>query len=243
MLKEQERQFAPQVYLLDCISAVVSFLFAILILMRVPEPLRLPFDKHLAALPALVMAVAFCRQFLYRRRAPWSQKTGALVLDSAVPSLCAAGIFALFVPASGLPLRVLFFALLSVLFALPVSLAGRMAFLAFVRLEQKKGKWIKHILLVGTGKQARAAASRVDGHPGWGLELVGFLTREKDEVGTIISNHKVIGLVEDLPGILGNVEVDKIYFAGDSGEEGQIDGIAALCKEAGKDFVPHAPGL
>lgn len=243
MLREQERRFTPLICFFDCISSLFSLVLAGLVSMKVAGPAHSPLNKYLFALPILAIASAFLYQFRYRHRGPWSQTAGTVMLDAAVPFLPAGAVFAVFAILLSLPPLVFFFAFVFVFFAWLISSILRMAFLAHVRFEQKKGKWIKHVLLAGTGERAREAARLLDGHPGWGLALVGFLTGEKNEVGMIISNHKVVGLVEDLPRILENTELDAVYFAGDSEEAGQIIRLARLCETLGKEFVPHVPGL
>jgi len=243
MLKEQERHFTPLIFLCDSLSIFLAFISAGSLTMNVPGTIRLFLDGRLAALPGLAVALAFLYRLLLRRRAPWSQRMVSLMLDTAFPSFLAGTIFGLCALIGGMPLEALFFSLLFIPFAWLISSAGRIVFLEYVRCKQKSGKWIKYILLAGTGERAREAARLVDGHPGWGLQLVGFLTGEKSEVGAIISNHRVVGLVEDLPRVLGNIAVDTIYFAGESDHTSQIERLAHLCEGSGKAFVPRAPGL
>jgi len=221
----------------------LAFIPAGSLTMNVPGMVHLFLDTRLAALPVLAVAFAFLYRLLPRRRPPWSRRMGSLMRDTAIPCIPAGVVFGLCAPMSGLPARVFFFSLLFALFAWLISSAFRIVFLEYVRFKQKSGKWIKYILLAGTGERAREAARLVDGHPGWGLQLVGFLTGEKGEVGAIISNHRVVGLVEDLPRIVEGGAVDTVYFTGDNDRAPEIERLAHLCERSGKDFVPHAPGL
>ena len=243
MLREQERHFSPLIYFFDCISVLLSFALAVLLGTKVTVLTHLHPNIYLAALPILSVAAAFFYQFRYRRKALWSTTANTVMLDAAVPGFLAGVIFVAFAVLCRLPLRDVFFTLLFVFFAWLFSSVHRMTFLMYLRFEQKRGKLIKYVLLAGTGERAEGAARLLDGHPGWGLQLVGFLTTEKSEVGMIISNCKVIGLVEDLPRILENTVVDTVFFAGDRDQAGQIEGLARLCEMSGKEFVPHAPGL
>jgi FlaA1/EpsC-like NDP-sugar epimerase len=243
MLREQERHFSPLIYFFDCVSMLLSCALSLLLGMKAPGLSNLYLNIRLAALPILSMAFAFFYQFIYMRRAPWSQTINSVMRDAAIPTFLAGAAFVAFAMLYCLPPRDFFFTFLFVFFAWLFSSIHRMAFLAYVRIEQKRGNMIKYVLLAGTGERAREAARLVDGHPGWGLKVVGFLTTEKSEVGMIILNHKVLGLVEGLPHILENTVVDTIYFAGDRDEAEQIDHLAHLCEMSGKEFVPHVPGL
>jgi len=243
MLKEQERHFTPVIFLCDSLSMLLAFISAGSLTMNVPGTIRPLLNMHLAPLPVLAVALVFLHRLPVRRRAPWSRTMASLMLDTAFPSFLAGAIFGLCALIGGMPLEDLFFSLLFIPFAWLISSAGRIVFLEYVRFKQKSGKWIKYILLAGTGERAREAARLVDGHPGWGLQLVGFLTGEKSEVGAIISDHRVVGLVEDLPRVLENIAVDTVYFAGERDHTSQIERLAYLCKGSGKAFVPRVPGL
>jgi FlaA1/EpsC-like NDP-sugar epimerase len=244
MLKEQERHFSSLIYFLDCISILLSFALAVLVGTKVTVLTHLHLNKLLAVLPILSVAAAFFYQFLYRRRAPWSRTINTVIRDAVIPGLLAGAVFVAIAMLCRLPLRDFFFTFLFVFLSWLFSSVHRMIFVMYVRFEQKRGKLVKYVLLVGTGERAQGAARLLDGHPGWGLQLVGFLTTEKSEVGMIISNYKVIGLVEDLPNILENTVVDTVFFAGgDRDHAAQIDRLAGLCEMSGKEFVPHAPGL
>ena len=243
MLKEQERHFTPLVFFLDALSMFLALIPAGLLAMNVPGTVHPLLNRHLAALPALAVVLAFLYRLMLRRRTPWSQKMSSLMRDTAVPCLLAGAIFCLCALITGLRPRVLLFSLLFGLFAWLISSAGRIVFLEYVRCKQKSGEWIKYILLAGTGERAREAARLVDGHPGWGLRLLGFLTGEKSEVGLIISNYRVVGLVDDLPRIVEDAAVDTVYFTGESDHAPEMERLAYLCKSSGKEFVPHAPGL
>jgi FlaA1/EpsC-like NDP-sugar epimerase len=243
MLKEQEKHFSRLIYCFDCISVLLSCVLAVLLGLKVLEPANLDRYEHLAGLPILSMASAFFYQFLYRRRAPWSHTINSVMRDAAIPGFVAGAVFVVSAMICRLPTRDFFVAFLFVFFAWLFSSVHRMILLAYVRFEQKKGKLIKYVLLAGTGERAQGAARLLDGHPGWGLQLVGFITNEKSEVGMIISDYKVIGLVEDLPHILEHIVIDTIFFAGDKDQAVQIERLARLCEMSGKEFVPHVPDL
>ncbi len=112
---------------------------------------------------------------------------------------------------------------LFLIFALPLCwlllVARSIGVLVYIRHEQKKGKFITRLLLVGAGEGSKRMARFCEGNPGRGCHIVGFLTSRMGEVGMMIDNNRVIGLIDDLPRILTMNAVDAIFF--DDGSNGR----------------------
>lgn len=81
-----------------------------------------------------------------------------------------------------------------------------------LRFFRKKGYNYRNILVVGTGKRAQNFIGLVDKHPEWGLRIVGLIDAEKAMLGKAILGKEVIGLLEDIPRILGREVIDEVIF-------------------------------
>jgi exopolysaccharide biosynthesis polyprenyl glycosylphosphotransferase len=256
MIREQERYFSPIIYLLDCIFILLSFAISVPLcvkIMGIIQPLLKGFgidtvfffywDRYITILPFLFMIFVFFYQFWYRRRILQLRMVRTMMVQIAIPCFLTGVIFVVFAIMNRSAGADFLFIFLFLFISWLLLLGNRLLVLIYVRYEQKKGNFIKYVLLVGTGERARKAARLFDGNPGWGLQLIGFLTSEKSEVNTIISNYKVIGAVEDLPHILENTVVDTIFFTGGTDSTTQIRQLAHRCEMIGIDFVLDVSSL
>jgi exopolysaccharide biosynthesis polyprenyl glycosylphosphotransferase len=106
-----------------------------------------------------------------------------------------------------------------------------------IKHEQKKGKFIQFLLIIGTNNRALRVTQLFNTHPGWGVRVVGFLTDNKNEVGKTFFKCKVIGMMEDLTSVLEKNTVDCIFFAGELDNLSQIRNLIRRCEIEGIDFA------
>jgi exopolysaccharide biosynthesis polyprenyl glycosylphosphotransferase len=74
------------------------------------------------------------------------------------------------------------------------------------------GNDFKNLLIVGTGKRARAFADFMAGHKEWGYRVTGFLDSSPQIVGKEVGGWPVIGTLGDLPRILKEKVIDQVVF-------------------------------
>jgi exopolysaccharide biosynthesis polyprenyl glycosylphosphotransferase len=98
---------------------------------------------------------------------------------------------------------------------------------------RKRGRNFKSILIVGTGKRARAFAETILKHKEWGLKIVGFLDMEPSMVGQDVFGNKVIGQMDDLPDILSKYQVDEVVFVVPRKWLDHIEKAILSCEEIG----------
>lgn len=82
-----------------------------------------------------------------------------------------------------------------------------------LRVLRRKGYNLRHILIVGTGKLAVETAKRIHQHREFGLEIVGFLSRNPEETGRVIDGIKVIGSYRDIRARISETKADQVIFA------------------------------
>ena len=123
---------------------------------------------------------------------------GALVLSTLAFTLSAA-VAPLF------PLAVAFAMFL-------VQTAIRVPVFLLLRSIRRRGRNFRNVLIIGAGPRAREARETIDGHPEWGLRIIGFVDDgEGDFVPSVPAEeiHKLI----DLPKLLREETVDEALVA------------------------------
>ncbi len=246
MIREHERYFSPIIYFLDCLFILFSYALSVSLYMGIlrfthPFGLNGPFsfywDRYLLTLPFFFMIFVFFYQFWYKNRVLQLGKVGIMMLQIAIPCILTGAIFVAFTMVNKSFTMDFWFVLLYLVLSWIFLLAIRLCVLMYIRMEQKKGRYVKYLLVVGTGERAVKAARLFEDNPGWGVEMIGFLTNQRSEVGKEISKYRVIGLVDDLPTILEDNVVDTIFFTGGTDSTTQIRNLANRCEMIGIDFV------
>ena len=250
MLREQEKYFSPIIYLFDCVAIFLSYVISaalynqFLAFVEFYERytgayggLFFYWDRYLLTLPFFFMIFVFFYDFWYRNRVLQLRRIKTMMLQVAIPCALTVMIFVAFTVVNPSFRGVVWFVLIFVCLAWVLLLANRMLVLVYLRSQQKKGSHVTNLLLVGTGERAQKAVRLFDENPGWGIQMIGYLTDERDEVGEEISGYKVIGLVDDLPQILEANVIDTIFFSSGTDSARQIRNIANRCEMIGIDFV------
>jgi len=96
---------------------------------------------------------------------------------------------------------------------------------------------IRHILIIGTGKNAISAAEHINTHPEYGLRITGFLTDKDDEIGNSITNKKILGKVLEITKIIHDHYTDCILFPGDDEYSKYYKFLVNICSIVGLDFA------
>jgi exopolysaccharide biosynthesis polyprenyl glycosylphosphotransferase len=112
-----------------------------------------------------------------------------------------------------------------------------MIMLSLIGFLQKKVGYIRYIIIIGTNKEAVKMANLFEGHPEWGIHVVGFLTYDIKEIGMQIANHNVLGTIEDLMIIFERNVVDFVFLAQAPDRVTQLQNISLRCRTVGIDFI------
>jgi exopolysaccharide biosynthesis polyprenyl glycosylphosphotransferase len=110
-------------------------------------------------------------------------------------------------PAENLVIGAAFFAAVC-----SVAVTSRLALRWFLGVIRRRGRNLRHLLIVGTNRRALAFARRLEDTPELGYRILGFLdSREWDASGGFErSGHPLVGGVGDLPAILRRQVVDEV---------------------------------
>jgi Undecaprenyl-phosphate glucose phosphotransferase len=82
-----------------------------------------------------------------------------------------------------------------------------------LKMLRRKGYNKRYALIAGTGPLGLKVLEKVKLYPALGIQVLGFLTRNKEEVGKKIQNIPILGAYEDLTEILNEQEVDIFFVA------------------------------
>jgi len=78
---------------------------------------------------------------------------------------------------------------------------------------RKRGFNLRHLLIAGSGDLGQMVAEKINLHPEFGMNIVGFLTGHPEKIGSEVSGSKVLGLYQDVSKIIKKYNIDQLYIA------------------------------
>ena len=78
---------------------------------------------------------------------------------------------------------------------------------------RKRGFNLRHLLILGSGGLGQMVAEKINLHPEFGMNIVGFLTGDPEKIGSEVSGSKVLGLYQDVSKIIKKYNIDQLYIA------------------------------
>jgi exopolysaccharide biosynthesis polyprenyl glycosylphosphotransferase len=165
----------------------------------------------------------------YRPRARWSIRSDARLIARATVWL--AGLTFAFLYLARLPevsrsyLLVFFAALLA------STVATRFALRAAFGSARRRGFNRRNVLVLGTGARGRELAAKLENHAELGLNVIGFLGEETDELPP---RWPLLGPIDDLLAVIHDRVVDEVAICLHTEDWGLIESIATTCESEGK---------
>ena len=167
---------------------------------------------------------------LYRPRARWSLVTEALDIARATAAMALISLSVLFW--FKLPdvsrLYLLFLFPVQALTALGTRAALRWAF----EWQRRRGRNLRHVLVLGGGPRGQAFAAKLEEHRTLGLRVMGFL--DDDPAFSPAPRWRYLGGLDRLEEILHRDVVDEVAVCLPFTQWNLIDAIAQVCEEEGK---------
>ncbi|RIL05737.1 MAG: hypothetical protein DCC71_09290 [Proteobacteria bacterium] len=108
----------------------------------------------------------------------------------------------------------------------------RLAAYGSLRLLRRTGRNYRNVLVVGSGPRALDVRAVLDGHPEWGLRIVGFLDESDVPLVAGIEPHEVHKLV-DLPSLLNDSVIDEVIVACPRSMLSALAPVVSVCAAAG----------
>jgi len=78
---------------------------------------------------------------------------------------------------------------------------------------RSKGYNQRFALIAGTGELGQKLLEKIEIHPDFGIQVIGFLGPQTEEVGKKIKNIPILGVYDDLDRIIGKNKVDIFFVA------------------------------
>jgi exopolysaccharide biosynthesis polyprenyl glycosylphosphotransferase len=112
-------------------------------------------------------------------------------------------------------------------------------------LIRKKGKNRRRVILIGTGTRARNFINVVRSNFHWGLDIIGLLTGDHENVGKEVLGIKILGHYDNIQDILKTVNPEEIIITMSTKRFDQIRDVLEICEREGvavrlnSDFFGH----
>ena len=98
-----------------------------------------------------------------------------------------------------------------------------------LREMRRRGRNLRHILIVGTGEPARMLLKKIRRHADFGLNVHGLVAADAADVGRTLYDVPVRGRVADLPRLLAEIHPEIVYVALERREwEAEAEALALL---------------
>jgi exopolysaccharide biosynthesis polyprenyl glycosylphosphotransferase len=167
---------------------------------------------------------------LYRLRARWTARIEIQDVGRAAILLGLVTFSALF--AFKLPdvSRVFLLTLFAAQVVLTVASRGVIRW--FLHALRDRGYNLRYMLVVGTGKEARRFADRVERHRELGIRVIGHLATHGTPL--MAGSRPVLGSVDDIETVLHDRVVDEVAVCLPADDLRWVEPVARLCEEVGK---------
>src|SRR5688572_19774425 len=167
---------------------------------------------------------------LYRLRVRWTARTEIQDVGRAAVLLGLITFSALF--AFKLPDVSRLFLLTLFTAQIVLTVASRSVIRHLLRGFRDRGYNLRYMLVVGTGKDARKFADRVERHRELGIRVIGHLSTHGD--ARVAGRRPVLGSVDDIETVLHDRVVDEVAVCLPADDLHWVEPVARLCEEVGK---------
>ena len=109
--------------------------------------------------------------------------------------------------------------------------AARSAFRWALGRARTGGRHSRAVLVVGTGRLARAVQGRLAAHPELGLRLVGHVSELPGEVGDVVGESAVVGHLDELDTLVARHRVGEVFVAQGEVPARKVEALVATLSE------------
>jgi Undecaprenyl-phosphate glucose phosphotransferase len=233
MLKKQAQVFLTLLMLADLTLIWGCWILAYFLRFRwinFPQADSLPeFSFYLQASSLVVIFATFSfvkgKMYHPRRLSRFQEEAGAILRSNGILLLILLGAMFFYRNFSFSRIHVVYFLILSSVELFIFRLLVRLT-LGYLR---KRGKNLRHILVIGKGETARLFFDRIKTNSALGFNLVGFVDSGGDAHTSV--EEKSIGDYHDLPEIIADNGIDQVYIALDSNQQSDLQQINDILAE------------
>ena len=217
MLKQHSRFFESLLLLVDWITLSISWMLAYHLRFYagiIPVHKGIPsFTVYLILLifmiPLWGMVFRFFGLYRPRRISTWISEVLDIAKASSAATLLLIALTYLFQQYEFSRLAFFCFWLINITF---LSLT-RILFREFLRILRLRGYNQRYALIIGTDKMGQDLVNKLRKHPDLGIQVVGFLTDDTQDVGKEIHGIKVVGRYPDVRNLIVECGVDMVFIA------------------------------
>lgn len=109
----------------------------------------------------------------------------------------------------------------------------KIAIMGWLHIIRKKGYNFRTVLIVGLGDRLKEVKDKIDQHPGWGMNVIGFIAIAPTQTNPSTYGVERLGTLKDLPTLIHQHVVDEVIFAIPIGYIDRIEDAIRVCEEQG----------
>jgi Undecaprenyl-phosphate glucose phosphotransferase len=91
--------------------------------------------------------------------------------------------------------------------------SSRLVLRLYLRALRRRGRNLRHVMVVGTGEQATRLIAQLEQHPDYGFAIRGLVAADRAQVGSSVAGHAILGAVSDLSALVESTGTDSVYIA------------------------------
>lgn len=216
MFARQRQLFATAMFVLDGVLIAGAWLAAYWLrfdVLGLPAPLGVPplsLYLWIGAVITLVALLVLHTFRLYRSARTARLGPELMVLVQGIVIVTASAAVASFFSRGELSRStLLMFATLSI----AVLVMSRILVRVALRQFRRRGRNLRHVIVVGTGDLAARLLGKIDSHPDYGLVVRGMVAAEAAPAGASVAGVPVIGTVAELPALVESTGAELVYLA------------------------------
>jgi exopolysaccharide biosynthesis polyprenyl glycosylphosphotransferase len=101
------------------------------------------------------------------------------------------------------------------------------------RIIRQGGRNRKTVLVVGTGEQTKRFVEVIEQNFSWGLDIVGFLDAQEENVGKEVFGRKILGTYHGIASVLHSKPFDGVIITLSTKQFGEIRDVLDVCEQEG----------
>ena len=209
-------RLSVQLFLGDLLLIPLGLLIAARLRLLLPfglslseQTAQLPFGVYLVAIVCWATSLVIYSVYEPERVLRWYQEVSRVTTGAILATVVFAGfLYLTYREVSRLQFAYSFIIILMLLLTMRALL--RIYYRALGR--SRPGGHVR-VVIIGAGDLGRRVAGILLDHSRWGYSLIGFLDDDKEKVGKIFQDLKVLGRIFDVKEIVQEMDVDEIWVA------------------------------
>jgi exopolysaccharide biosynthesis polyprenyl glycosylphosphotransferase len=102
-----------------------------------------------------------------------------------------------------------------------------------VKIIRQRGRNRKKVLVVGTGARTKRFVDTIAKHFSWGLDVLGFLDADKENIGKVVFGEEILGTYGDIESMLHSRSFDEVIISVEANEFDKIEDALNVCEREG----------